>query len=184
MYEEVWKPIKGWERFYRVSNLGRVQSLDRTIKNGHKHRTLKGRILKQSFFSNGYLFVYLQDKPRKECHLVHRLVAETFIPNPDNKKEVNHISGDKTDNRAVNLEWATRSENLIHRSRVLGMHTGFWGKRRAIRCIEFGKEWESIIEASKELKIGRSAIVNQLKGRQQTCKGLHFEYINKKRKES
>lgn len=180
MDEEVWKPIREWEGLYEISSHGRVRSLDRLLKNSHGKYVLKGRILKQASFSNKYLFVLLQDKPRKESYLVHRLVAQAFIPNPDGKKEVNHISGDKTDNRVINLEWATRSENLIHRNRVLGMHTSFWEKRRAIWCIEFEKEWESITEASKELKIGKSAIVNQLKGRQQTCKGLHFKYVEKK----
>lgn len=184
MEKEVWLPVENWEDFYEVSSLGRVRSLSRFKKNGNNKYLQRGRVLKLAPFSNGYLFVQLQDKPKKECRLVHRLVAEAFIPNPDNKKEVNHISGDKTDNRVKNLEWVTRSENQIHRNRVLGKHTSFWEKRRSIRCVETGEEWGSIIEASGDLNIGSSAIVNQLKGWQQTCKGLHFEYINKKEKES
>lgn len=177
MDEEVWKPIKGWEGLYEISSYGRVRSLDRLLKNNHAKYVRKGRILEQSFCTSGYLFVLLQDKSHKKNYLVHRLVAQAFIPNSNGKKEVIHISGDKTDNRAVNLKWATRSEKQIHRNRVLGKHSSFWEKRRAIRCIELEREWGSIIEASKELKIGRTAICNQLTGRQQTCKGLHFEYV-------
>ena len=178
MDEEVWKPIEEWEGLYEISSHGRVRSLDRLVRNRCGKYMLKGRMLKQSSFSNKYLFVQLQDNPRKECRLVHRLVAQAFIPNPNGKKEVNHISGDKTDNQVTNLEWVTRSENLVHRNRVLKIHSSFWKKRKAIRCIETREEWGSITEASEELKIGKTAICNQLKGWQQTCKGLHFEYID------
>lgn len=98
---EIWKDIDGYDGLYQVSNLGHVKSFRRG----------RERILKASPNSNGYPKVSLG-----KCNntFVHRLVATAFVPNPDDKPEVNHINGDKSDNRAVNLEWCTPSENTQH----------------------------------------------------------------------
>lgn len=104
MDAEIWRDIADYEGLYQVSNLGRVRSL----KFG---RVL---ILKTRPNNSGYSQVWLYRDGRYEVHRVHRLVAETFIPNPDNKREVNHLNGDKTDNRVGNLEWCTSSENKRH----------------------------------------------------------------------
>lgn len=111
--EETWKDIKGYEGMYQVSELGNVRSVDRSYKdvNG-KLYNLKGRVLKLSI-SNGYLSLNLNNKGKKRF-CVHRLVAETFLDNPENKPEVNHINGNKLDNRLANLEWCTKSENTLH----------------------------------------------------------------------
>ena len=179
MEKEVWLSVENWEDFYEVSSLGRVRSLSRSKKNGNNKYLQKGKVLKLASFSNGYLFVQLPDKPRKECRLVHRLVAEAFIPNPDNKKEVNHISGDKTDNRVVNLEWATRSENLIHRHRVLGIVPDGCKNSKKIRCIETGQEFQSISECSRVMGLWKSQIsAHLLRKKGNACVGgFHFEYV-------
>lgn len=93
---EIWKPVVGNEA-YMVSNLGRV-------------RALSGRLFVPTVHRQGYLRVRLNGK----ALLIHRLVAEAFIPNPSNKRTVNHINADKSDNRVENLEWATQSENNRH----------------------------------------------------------------------
>jgi hypothetical protein len=105
LMEEIWKDIKGYEGLYQVSNLGMVKSLG--FDKWHK-----GRILKQSFDSKrNYLFVGLHKDGKIKQKNVHRLVAETFIPNPDNLPCVNHINEIKTDNRACNLEFCTVKYN-------------------------------------------------------------------------
>ena len=109
---EVWKDIKGFEGKYQVSNLGNVKSLDRMVPHPMKGETFKrGAPLKPSKHSGGYLVVGLGG-PK---HYVHRLVMQAFVGDaPEGMKDVNHISGDKTDNRLSNLEYCTRLHNVHH----------------------------------------------------------------------
>lgn len=109
--QEIWKDIVGYEGLYQVSNMGRVRSLKRNI------------ILKPTSDMNGkgYYFVNLKrGNPKK----IHRLVAKAFIPNPDNKPEVNHIDGNTKNNKIDNLEWCTHQENCVHYTYCLGQHKG------------------------------------------------------------
>jgi|688.fasta_scaffold457368_2 hypothetical protein len=109
---EQWKDIKGFEGLYQVSNLGNVRSLDMHIPAKNNNVQLrKGRLLKAQYTHNGYLRF---DLLGKKCR-AHRLVAETFIQNTDNKPEVNHINKVRDDNRVENLEWNTKSENNKHK---------------------------------------------------------------------
>lgn len=112
--KEIFVDIKGYEGLYQVSNFGRVKSLPSPIKLPHggfgmrKEKFLKPGTIK------GYLGVVLTKDSINKGFSVHRLVATAFINNPENKEQVNHINSIKKDNRVENLEWVTRSENLIH----------------------------------------------------------------------
>lgn len=115
---EKWKKISGY-KYYLISNLGRVKSIN------DKGNWGDGRILKTIVRKSGYCVVNLwsysgSDKKMKQ-HKVHKLVANAFIPNTKNKPIINHIDGDKENNKAANLEWCTHSENMVH-SYKNGLH--------------------------------------------------------------
>lgn len=119
--EEIWKEIDGYEGYFEVSNLGNFRSKDRIIRykqNGM--RLYPGKSLKTDSGVEGYQRITLMKEGIKQRYMCHRLVAQMFIPNPENKPFVNHINGIKYDNRACNLEWCTQSENEIHSVKYLG----------------------------------------------------------------
>ena len=113
-----WKPVKDYEGLYEVSNDGQVKSLERrihyTLPSGKdSSRLCREKVLKQ-YTGDRYAKVALYDENGGTTTNVHRLVAEAFCDNPESKPEVNHINGDKLDNRAENLEWVTAQENYEH----------------------------------------------------------------------
>lgn len=119
---ERWVQITGYEGLYEVSDMGRVRSL--------KRATTSGRILKQCKGHGGYSKVSLSRNNKRKTYAVHRIVATAFVPMVNGKNEVNHINGDKRDNRADNLEWCTRAENEMHAFRVLGKKpTAYWSSK-------------------------------------------------------
>ena len=112
---EIWKPIKGFEGLYEVSNTGLVKALPRWKVNNRGKQLTKEKLLKFNDFSTDYLRVPLTDKNHiKKYYLVHRLVAMTFIPNEKDLPQVNHIDGNKLNNNVENLEWCTREDNIKH----------------------------------------------------------------------
>lgn len=111
MIKEEWRDIEGYEGMYQVSNLGNVRGLNRVDSTGRKR---KERILKPKVTSSGYHQAGLCKNSKVTNHLIHRLVAVAFIDNPDNKKTVNHKDGCKSNNKLMNLEWLTASENNKH----------------------------------------------------------------------
>lgn len=112
----MWKDIKGYEGYYQINELGDVRSLDRVVVCGDKGglMTRKGRIMDKVVNKDGYLNVGLSKFDKRKIYRIHRLVAETFLPNPENKPQVNHIDNDRKNNNVENLEWVTISENMYH----------------------------------------------------------------------
>ncbi|WP_214796526.1 MULTISPECIES: NUMOD4 motif-containing HNH endonuclease [unclassified Exiguobacterium] len=112
----VWKDIAGYEGLYQVSNSGEIRSYDRVVlARSGKPTHRKGRVLKQIVKKNGYCVVTLtRNKHDRKQMTVHRLVAKTFLGEPVEGLQVNHIDGDKTNNDVSNLEWTTPKENTRH----------------------------------------------------------------------
>ena len=124
MEEEIWKPIKDFEGYYEVSNMGRVRSLN-------YKRTGKEKILKNIGDYKGYLEIVLTKNGKQKQFKVHRLVAEAFIPNPENKPCIDHINTVKSDNRVENLRWVTYKENSNNEKtleKFKGENHHFFGK--------------------------------------------------------
>ena len=120
--EEIWKDIQGYEGLYQISSIGRVRSLNRInhfegknqIKKYQCGQLLKGKVLKYKYV-HGYTNVTLYtEKHRHKQYQVHRLVAQAFIPNPNNYPQINHKDGNKLNNCVANLEWVTNQQNREH----------------------------------------------------------------------
>ena len=117
--KEVWKDINGFEGYYQISNYGRIRSLDRLIiRSDGNPLPLKGRILKQNLKKSGRLQIMLTKNSVYKVYQVHRLVAEHFIPNPNNWPEVNHKDENPLNNHVDNLEWCTPSYNVNYGTRI------------------------------------------------------------------
>lgn len=125
MTNEIWKDIKNYEGKYQISNLGNVKSVYRKVNHRYRGKekttTIYEKILKKAVNKFGYEYVCLTVNNKGKKLKIHRLVAEAFIPNPLNKKTVNHIDGNKSNNCVDNLEWSTYLENQHH-----AIETGLW----------------------------------------------------------
>lgn len=135
---EEWKLIKNYEGLYEVSNLGRIRSLDKLVK-GRKGTEYikKGKILKQIKHVNGYMKIGLTKDGKRKTFLVHRLVAEAFISNPENKPYIDHINTIRDDNRVENLRWATASENQYNELTTIKKK-----EYKGEKCYWYGKSGE------------------------------------------
>lgn len=186
---EIWKDIIGYEGTYQISNLGRIKSLERILPSDgirvQSHR--KERLLKGNKDRKGYHRISLSVNCVKSKMLSkHRLVAIYFVDNPYNKPEVNHINGIKSDNRAVNLEWVTRSENQYHayatglKKPAKSTRGGKYNSRSKpiLQIFEDGtiKKWEGIRRAAIGLNLSPGNIGMACKGRHKKCGGFKWEY--------
>lgn len=111
--KQIWKDIEGYEGLYQINNNAEIKSLSRIIKSGY-NRKIKEKILKPQLNTNGYYSISLHKDNKIVKKLVHVLVALAFLPNPNNLTQVNHIDGNKLNNKINNLEWCTNRENTCH----------------------------------------------------------------------
>ena len=173
---EIWKDIVGYEGQYQVSNLGNVVSLNYK-RSGSPH------LLKPTITYDGYYRVHIGGKKRPLQKTVHIFVAEAFIPNPDNKPQVNHKDGNKANNSVSNLEWVTGKENIIH-SLVTGLRkpeNHIYPKGSDHYCSKpvlqydlkgnFIRKWDCQSEAARFYSCDPCTIINCMHERIQSCKG-------------
>lgn len=185
---ESWKDIVGFEGLYQVSNLGQIKSVQRVIvRSDGRSKSIKERILKPQKYSNKYLFVGLWKENICSQHMVHRLVAIHFIPNPENKPEVNHRLGIKEDNRASELEWMTCSENGLHAYEIglkkpagTGKTNELNGHSKKIAQLDLNgntiKIWPSGREIKRQMNFDSSCISECARGKQKTAYGYKWQY--------
>lgn len=175
--QEIWKDIKGYEGLYKISNYGRIINKNNKVKN-------------IGVYKNGYLYLDLYKNNKRQKKLVHRLVAEIFLENKNNLPEVNHIDGNKQNNRVDNLEWCTCSYNLkeAYRLKLRKVSKTMLGKK-GILCPNskkikqydlngnFIKLWYSTMDIERELKIRHDRISCCCKHkRYKTAGGYKWEY--------
>ena len=164
---EIWKDVVGYEGYYQVSNLGRVKSLN---YRGSK----KEKILATNLERTGYVRTHLCKEGQHKTIRIHRLVAEAFLPNPDNKNCIDHINTNRADNRVENLRWVTHEENCNNDlTRKNGKRNGISKK---VICVETSTIYNSIMEVERELGLLHSDICKCCKGTRVTVGGFHWKY--------
>ena len=170
---EIWKDIKGYEGKYQVSNLGNVKSLKRD------------KVMSPIVRRHGYFGVQLYDgKGKQKTYSIHRLVAQTFIDNPNNYAEVNHKDENKTNNCVDNLEWCTHKQNARYgtRGKRIGeKHTNnTWHSKRVAQHTlegELIQEFPSLAQVKRELGFAQSAICNCARGKIYMAYGYTWKYL-------
>ena len=164
---EEWKDIAGYEGKYQVSNLGRVKSF---------YKNKYGKIRKLKTDKYGYKRINLSKDGKGKTYLVHRLVAEVFIPNPNNYPEVNHIDEDKTNNCIDNLEWCDSKYNNNYGTKSEKARKQMKGKEypksKKVKCITTGEIFESTRDIERKYNIPHSSISNCCKGKRKSA-GRH-----------
>ena len=188
---EIWKPIPGYLN-YKVSNLGRVKSVSRIVREHHRGYYSEGRILKPIKNFGGYLKVNLSENGKWQEHKVHQLVMSAFVGDRPDGLQVNHIDEDKTNNCITNLEYVTPKENINHGTHNARVSAHLIGSKRSeesckrikaavrrrakpVQCIETGKVFETAGDA--DLAVGIvSGVRHVCHGQQKTAGGYHWRY--------
>ena len=160
MKDEIWMSVRDYEGFYEISQSGVVRSVERLISTPRGYRKAPQRIITSRKNNSGYLEVRLSKDGICKTKFIHVLLASSFIPNPLNKKEVNHINGVKEDNRIENLEWVTHAENIQHAYQLKLIQK----KAKPVIDTCTGKEYSSTKEAALEYNINHYTLKNYLSG--------------------
>ena len=164
---EIWHDIEGYEGLYQISNKGRVKSL----------KCGKERTLRPGIKSSGYLKVVLCKNGMVKQFQLHRLVANAFIPNLDNKPQVNHLDENKLNNCVDNLQWATAKENINHGTR--NERAGYSRSKPILQYSKSGyfiREWKGASEVERVLGIANSHIIACCKGNRKSAGGFVWKY--------
>lgn len=182
---EEWKPVFGHEDSHMVSSYGRIRSISRIVRCGGSYRSVPERILKIGVGSRGYPKVQL--KHRGRTYNVHRLVAEAFIPKPEWATQVNHIDGEKTNNRADNLEWVNQSMNQAH-AYSIGLQRPFslggpsHPMARPVVVMRVTGEvvgrWGCVTDCARDLNLRLGSVFRVLRGVRKVYAGMVFTYSN------
>lgn len=181
-----WREVKGFEGFYEVSDTGRVRSVNRNVQSCNGvNRHLCGREMKITRSKNKhrhgdcYYVVNLRKHGKSFVKTIHSLVADAFIPNPENHPTVNHIDGNKGNNHVSNLEWVSYKDNNIH-----ALYTGL-RKPRGVKISqetidgEFISMYKSVCEASRETGISRGSISHCVNGYTKSAGGFIWKKCRK-----
>lgn len=170
---EVWSEIPQYEGLYEISNLGRVRSLK--FAGGQRQK-----IIKPTCNSKGYQQIGLWKDKKRQVKYIHRLVATSFVKNPMNLNEVNHIDEDKSNNRFDNLEWCTRRYNMTYGNMQKKIKNNMkYYKRPIVMINESGevlKRWSSAADAERSDGFDAASICNCCRGRVQKVRGKIFKY--------
>lgn len=185
MEQEIWKDIKGYESLYQVSNLGRVRSKEHLVPSSYGSTRMSPSKIRTNCFDGNYYHVILFKNGKRKVCLVHRLVAESFIPNQYNLPQVNHKDGNKLNNNVDNLEWCTAQENQLH-AFAIGLKTPNITHYRGVLVFRlsdgsFVGEYKSQHEAARELGLNVAHVCSVLKGRVKHTRGYYFKYNGKEK---
>ena len=174
---EIWKDIPRYKGLYQASNEGRIRRLRRPIINNGTVTTKKGAIISQSYTSKGYKRVNIHFEGKKKEELVHRLVAEAFIPNHDNLPCINHKDENKANNAVENLEWCDFRYNNTYGNRIKKSV-----EKQSAKVLQytlegrFVAEYQSINEAGRKTKISAGHICHVCKGVRPNAGGYVWRY--------
>lgn len=182
MVEEIWKDIPNYEGYYQVSNYGRVRSLNKVVKCNRGTRLRKIKILRSSITNRGYLSVGLCKENRQKKLLVHRLVAEAFIPNPHNLPIVNHKDENQLNNCTENLEWCTQKYNVNYGTAIQRMSEKLLNNPKTSKTVlqfdlkgNFIREWISASECGRN-GFTREGVCYCCNGIRKTHRGYKWRY--------
>lgn len=179
---EFWRDIKGYEGLYQISNYGRVKSLERYVKHYKGGVRLKKEIILEPVIVCGYFKVNLYKENILKQFSIHRLVAQAFIPNPDNLPEVNHKDENKQNNNATNLEWVNDKYNTNYGTRNKRVSDKMTNGKLSIPVLQYDldgnfiKEWPSISEVRRLNNFHKYCIIQVCKNKQESAYGYKWKY--------